>query len=156
VLAAFPAPGNPWQLDHLGQGGLLLWPLFGATNQLLGGLAFLVILFWLRRRRLPLVWVALPAAFMLCLPAGAMLIQLFVGETAWLRGPAPNYLLGACGLATLGLEAWIVIEALKAWKRADGVLEAPAETPAAPGRPGLATPSPPPEEDRRPTPPGPR
>jgi carbon starvation protein len=109
---------------------MILWPLFGATNQLLGGLAFLVILFWLRRRRLPLLFVAVPAVFMLALPASAMLLQLFVGEAAWLTGEHPNYLLGACGLATLALEAWIVAEALGAWKRAEGVLEAPAVIPS--------------------------
>jgi carbon starvation protein len=35
----------------------------------------------------------------------------------------PNYLLGFFGIATLVIEAWIVIEAVKAWPRAKGVLE---------------------------------
>ncbi|MGD9417517.1 MAG: carbon starvation CstA family protein [Verrucomicrobiota bacterium JB025] len=119
VIAALPgAPGKA-----PGTGGLILWPLFGATNQLLGGLAFLVILFWMWRRNLPVWFVALPALFMLILPATAMVMQLFSGDGAWLTGAHPNYLLGAFGIATLALEAWIVIEAIKAWPKAKGVLE---------------------------------
>jgi carbon starvation protein len=122
LIAALPgAPGQP-----PGTGGLLLWPLFGATNQLLGGLAFLVILFWMWRRRLPIWFIILPATFMLALPAAAMIIQLFVGDSAWLTGETPNHLLGAFGIATLALEAWIIIEAFRAWPKAKGILEAPA------------------------------
>lgn len=128
AMAAIPGgPDKP-----AGSGGLILWPLFGATNQLLGGLAFLVILFWLHRRQLPLWFIALPAVFMLGLPAIAMIMQLFVGKGAWITGSAPNYLLGAFGIATLLLEAWIVREALGAWKQAKGVLE---QDFAAPGIP---------------------
>ena len=123
LIAAMPAPGAAWELANLGKGGLILWPLFGATNQLLGGLAFLVILFWMWRRQLPIWFVAIPAAFMLVLPAIAMFMQLFVGDGAWLTGTDRNYLLGAFGIATLALEAWIVFEALAAWPKAKGVLE---------------------------------
>ncbi|MGE9271178.1 MAG: carbon starvation CstA family protein, partial [Verrucomicrobiales bacterium] len=119
LIAALPGgAGKP-----LGSGGLLLWPLFGATNQLLGGLAFLVLLFWMWRRNLPIAFIALPALFMLILPATAMVLQLFVGEDAWLTGESPNYLLSSFGLATLALEMWILIEAAIAWPKAKGVLE---------------------------------
>ncbi|MEM1085244.1 MAG: carbon starvation protein A [Verrucomicrobiota bacterium] len=125
LIAAMPAPGAAWEAQNLGKGGLILWPLFGATNQLLGGLAFLVILFWMWRRNLPIWFVAIPATFMLVLPAVAMIMQLVVGANAWLTGTTPNYLLGAFGIATLALEAWIIVEALKAWPKAKGVLETP-------------------------------
>ena len=104
----------------------MLWPLFGATNQLLGGLAFLVILFWMWRRNLPIWFVAIPAVFMLILPAIAMVSQLFLGDAAWLTGKNPNYLLSAIGIITLALEAWILVEAAKAWPKAKGMLEEPA------------------------------
>ena len=45
IVAMIPAPGNV-----PGTGGLILWPLFGATNQLLAGLAFMVTVFYLWRR----------------------------------------------------------------------------------------------------------
>ncbi len=126
AIAAMPAPGSVYAMENLGKGGLILWPLFGATNQLLGGLAFLVILFWMWRRSLPIWFVAIPAIFMLVFPALAMISQLFVGEAAWLTGENPNYLLSAIGLATLGLEAWILTEAAAAWPKAKGILEQPA------------------------------
>ena len=126
AIAAMPAPGAVYATENLGKGGLILWPLFGATNQLLGGLAFLVILFWMWRRNLPIWFVAIPAVFMLILPAIAMVSQLFVGDAAWLTGENPNYLLAAIGLTTLALEAWILVEAAAAWPKAKGILEQPA------------------------------
>lgn len=126
VIAAIPAAGADFEIGNLGKGGLILWPLFGATNQLLGGLAFLVVLFWMRRRNMPIWFVAIPACFMLVLPAIAMISQLFVGDAAWLTGKNPNHLLSAIGLITLALEAWILMEAAKAWPKAKGILEQPA------------------------------
>jgi carbon starvation protein len=126
AIAAMPAPGAVYATENLGKGGLILWPLFGATNQLLGGLAFLVILFWMWRRNLPIWFVAIPAVFMLILPAIAMVSQLFVGDAAWLTGENPNYLLAAIGLTTLALEVWILVEAAAAWPKAKGMLEEPA------------------------------
>ena len=99
----------------------ILWPLFGATNQLLAGLAFLVISFWLWRRKLPVFFVALPMVFMLIIPAWALVSQLggFFGST----GAETNWLLVSVALATLALEVWMVIEAALLWPRARGVLE---------------------------------
>jgi carbon starvation protein len=132
LIAVMPAPNTTWEMANLGKGGLILWPLFGATNQLLAGLAFLVILFWMWRRQLPIWFVAFPALFMLVLPALALVMQLFIGDGAWLTGITPNYLLGAFGIVTLLLEGWIVYEAISAWPRAKGVLE--ESLPPLPGR----------------------
>ena len=126
AIAAMPAPGAAYATENLGKGGLILWPLFGATNQLLAGLAFLVILFWMWRRNLPIWFVAVPAVFMLILPAIAMVSQVFIGDAAWLTGENPNYLLAATGLTTLALEVWILVEAAAAWPKAKGILEQPA------------------------------
>lgn len=101
-----------------GTGGMILWPLFGATNQLLGGLAFLVIIFWMRRQKLPIWFVVIPAIFMLILPAWAMSYQIFVqalGSTkSWVQ--QKNWLLVSIGVTSLALEAWMIVEALIAWK----------------------------------------
>ncbi|MGJ8723597.1 MAG: carbon starvation CstA family protein [Roseibacillus sp.] len=119
IIAAMPAPGATWELANLGKGGLLLWPLFGATNQLLGGLAFLVILFWLRLKKAPIWFIVPPAILMLILPGIAMGLNLFQGEAAWLTGTKPNYLLSTFAIATVILEVWIIIEGLKTWRNPD-------------------------------------
>ncbi|CAN5487440.1 carbon starvation protein A [soil metagenome] len=121
ALAALPAtPGG-----ILGTGGLILWPLFGATNQLLGGLAFLVISFWMWRRRIPVWFVVIPTVFMLILPAWVMVYQIFIkavgSEQGWIAGG--EYLLASIGIATLAMEIWMVAEALRAWPSAKGILE---------------------------------
>jgi carbon starvation protein len=120
VMAALPLPGTEWTWASSGTGGLILWPLFGATNQLLGGLAFLVILFWLRRRSLPIYFVILPTIFMLLLPGIAMGIELFQ-PGGWIQGG--QWHLVSVGLVTLILEIWMIIEALLAWRLSQGVLE---------------------------------
>jgi len=118
-MALPPMAGQPWDSAHLGKGGLLLWPLFGATNQLLAGLAFLVICFWLWRRKKPVAFAVLPALFMLVMPAWAMFDRLPV----WWR--ADNWLLFGVAVVTLLLEGWMLIEAVRAWPKAKGMLEAP-------------------------------
>ena len=121
-VAATPAPGADWSIQNAGKGGLNLWPLFGATNQLLAGLAFLVILFWMRRRKISLWFILIPAVFMLLLPGMAMSIELFK-DKGWID--KKNYLLVTFGIATLTLELWMIIEAIIAWPKVIGLLEEP-------------------------------
>lgn len=134
ALASLPAPAaETWTLQTAGGGGLILWPMFGAVNQLLAGLAFLVIAFWLWRRGLPVFFIVLPLIFMLVVPAWAMLWQAFVQapgqETSWFQDR--NWILLSIGLATVALEAWMIVEALRLFPRVRGVLEttAPAVSP---------------------------
>lgn len=125
ALAAFPKAGQDWTWANAGQGGLILWPLFGATNQLLGGLSFLVIAFYLRRRGIPNWFLIAPLIFMLILPAWAMLWQIFIDAPgaggSWLADR--QWVLLGIGLATILLEAWLVVEAALLWPRVRGVLE---------------------------------
>ncbi len=116
AVAMIRMPGRP-----AGTGGLILWPLFGATNQLLAGLAFLVTVFYLWRRGKPIWFAALPMSFMLAMPAWAMLWQMFNSQTGWWQ--QGNYLLFGFGIAILALQAWMIVEALMIWPRAKGVLE---------------------------------
>ena len=117
ALAALPPPGAAWTLASAGKGGLILWPLFGATNQLLAGLAFLVISFWLWRRALPVWFIIPPTILMLVLPGIAMSIQVY----EFFQNS--QILLAVLGLATIALQLWIIFEAVVAWPRARGVLE---------------------------------
>ena len=120
AIAVLPAPGAAWTLDGAGKGGMILWPLFGATNQLLGGLAFLVITFWLWRRKLPVWFVVFPMLFMLIMPAVAMGMEL----PRWVGEENPNWIVIVVAAGTLALEAWMIVEAILLWPRARGKLEA--------------------------------
>jgi carbon starvation protein len=131
AIAAMPAPGKPWSWQTSGGGGLILWPLFGATNQLLAGLAFMVIAFYLLRRNRPVWFLILPGLFMLVMPMWALLHQVFIAspgsDTGWLEDR--NWLLLGIALATVALEIWMVIEAVMLWPRVRGVKEVQLPTP---------------------------
>ncbi|MFN0125833.1 MAG: carbon starvation CstA family protein [Verrucomicrobiales bacterium] len=116
-LSLFPKPGDPWTWATIGKGGLILSPLFGATNQLLGGLSFLVVTFWLWRRKLPIWSTAVPMVFMLVLPAWALTADL----ARWWE--KDQFLLVGVAVLMLGLELWMIVEALLLWPQANGVLE---------------------------------
>lgn len=107
--------------DAPGKGGLVLWPLFGATNQLLAGMALLVAAFYLSRRSKPLAVIVLPMLMMLTMPAWAITYDLMYD---WI--PNGKKLLVAFGVGILGLQAWMIVEALLIWKKCRGVLESPA------------------------------
>ncbi|MDX9910738.1 MAG: carbon starvation protein A [Phycisphaerales bacterium] len=106
ALARDPTTNKLKGLENAGRGGLTLWPIFGATNQLLGGLALLVVTVWLVRQRRPAWVTAIPMLFMLVMTAwaiGAMVMQ-FAGQAG------KQHLLIVSGLVLL-LELWIVAEA---------------------------------------------
>ncbi|MEX0774404.1 MAG: carbon starvation protein A [Phycisphaeraceae bacterium] len=126
AIAAMPGPGKDWSWQSAGTGGLILWPLFGATNQLLAGLAFLVIGFWLWRRNKPIWFLVLPMLFMLIMPLAALAMQIFWGDgssKAWVN--EGRWVLLVIGLATLALEVWMIVEAVLLLPRVRGVLETP-------------------------------
>lgn len=119
LLALLPAPGRPWNAETLGTGGLILWPLFGATNQLLAGLSLVVVSFYLLRRGLP-TWIAtVPMVFMLAMPAWALVIDV---QRWWAGG---SWLLVAVAGLMLAIEVWMIVEASLLWPRARGILEEP-------------------------------
>lgn len=121
-LASMPgAPAAPGVPLNGGTGGLILWPLFGATNQLLAGLAFLVIVFYLWRRGQAIWFAAIPMAIMLVMPAWAMLWQMFNPGTGWWH--SNDRLLFWTAAVILGLQMWMVIEAFLLFPRIRGVLE---------------------------------
>ncbi len=112
IVALMPGPNGP------GSGGLILWPLFGAVNQLLAGLAFMVTVFYLLRRNQPIWVVAIPMVVMLVMPAWAMFWQMFNPDTGWLF--TGKYLLFAFGLAVEALQVWMIVEGLITLKTARG------------------------------------
>ncbi|PQO44448.1 carbon starvation protein A [Blastopirellula marina] len=113
-----------------GTGGTVLWPLFGAMNQLLAGLALMVTAFYLWRRNQPIWFIMLPMIAMLALPGLAMYIQVF-GENGYANTLYDEQgqliinqvVLMVLGVAVLILQAWMVFEAFLMWPRVKGVLE---------------------------------
>jgi carbon starvation protein len=99
LLLAFSSGGS-------GTGAMVLWPLFGAVNQLLGGLALLVITVWLARRGTSIYFTAVPMVFMITMTGWAMKINLvnFYSQQNWL--------LFIIGLAITLLEIWMIIEGI--------------------------------------------
>ncbi|MEO1130820.1 MAG: carbon starvation protein A [Planctomycetota bacterium] len=118
LLAAVPPVGQAWSLGNAGTGGLRLWPLFGTTNQLLAGFAFVVIAAWLIVTKRPW-WFCVPAAaLMLVAPASAMVWQAFIGNdhnASWVAQGSWTLVVIAC--ATLALEAWLLAETFAHWAR---------------------------------------
>jgi len=129
MMAAIPPAGQEWSWANAGRGGLILWPIFGATNQLLGGLSFLVVTFYLWRRSVPIWFLVAPMILLLILPAWAMMLQAFVGDSSWLA--QGNLLLVAVAVATMLLEAWMIVEAIRLFPRVKGVVEDGAVQPVA-------------------------
>ena len=96
----------------------MLWPLFGATNQLLAGLAMMVATFYLWRRNKAIAFLAIPTLLMMLVPGWAMTYDLVFN---WI--PKGKWLLTAFGVGILLLQLWMFIEAALVWKQARGVLE---------------------------------
>jgi len=97
-----------------GQGALKLWPLFGSVNQLLAGLALLVITIYLAYKKAPLRYTLIPMVFMIFMTGWAMLINL--GDYY----SKANWLLFLIGLAVFILEIWMVIESVIVLKKVYG------------------------------------
>ena len=97
---------------------MMLCPLFGASNQLLAGLAFCVILFYLRRRKIMTWFLVPPMLFMLVMPAWAMMVQV----PDWWQGG--RYVLVVFGAVCLALETWMVTEAALLYGKVRGKLQA--------------------------------
>ena len=91
-----------------GKGALSLWPLFGAVNQLLAGLAFLVITVWLAKAGKRIIYTLIPMIFMVGVTGWAMAYNL----DAFFK--AESWLLFSIGLAVVLLEIWMVIEGVGA------------------------------------------
>jgi len=100
--------GNPipaWQA---------VWPVFGATNQLLAGLALLVVFVWLSKKGKPTFFVIIPMLFMLIMTIWA-LIQL-VYQSGFT-------IIGSISFFLLCLSIVLIIEAARTVFRKDTVKE---------------------------------
>jgi carbon starvation protein len=84
-----------------------IWPVFGATNQLLAGLALLVVTVWLKRTGRPYLFAALPMVFMVTMTITALALLL--------RGHGASLIGGIAGVLFL-LGLLLVREAARAFR----------------------------------------
>lgn len=115
AMALMPGPKGP------GTGGLILWPLFGAVNQLLAGLALMVTAFYLWRRSKPVWFIVAPMSVLLVMPGWALLWNMFNEQNGWFG--QEKYLLLGIGAIVLALQVWMIVEGVLIWRKAKGVLE---------------------------------
>ncbi|MBB6450700.1 carbon starvation protein [Geomicrobium halophilum] len=97
-----------------GAGGYLLWPLFGTSNQLLAGIALLLITIWLRRQGRNFLVTFIPMIFLLFMTLWAMISQVWL-QWAW-YGDQANLLLFTLGAIILVFAVWICLEAYLLFK----------------------------------------
>ncbi|MFZ5816695.1 MAG: carbon starvation protein A [Bacillota bacterium] len=98
ALAVFADPKNP------GAGAMVLWPVFGASNQILAALSLLALTLFLKRLARN-YWVSLlPMTFLGTMIVWGMLVQM---RTYY---AANNMLLFSTALIIFVLSAWLIIE----------------------------------------------
>ncbi|GAA4724356.1 carbon starvation protein A [Isoptericola chiayiensis] len=112
VVVLVVAVGLTFSAGGDGAGGLLIWPLFGTSNQLLASLTLsIVAVMLLRRKRNPLA-ALVPLVFVLSMSVYALIVQLgqFYAEQNW-------FLLGL-DVVILVASAWVAVEAARAMNAA--------------------------------------
>ena len=100
--------------DGAGKGGLLIWPLFGTTNQLLASLALLVISVFLIRLGRSAAPALIPMMFLISVTSIAMLLTL---KNFWV---AEQWYLFGIGVVILISAVFIVTEAIRVLRGATG------------------------------------
>ncbi len=102
LLLAFGAGGAS------GTGGLIIWPLFGSTNQILAGMTLLVISVMLIKLGRPAAFTMVPMLLVLTMSFAAGLV------TLWQFWEAGNYLLVALDVIVLATSLMVMLEAAAA------------------------------------------
>ncbi len=100
LLLAFGAGGAS------GSGGLIIWPLFGSTNQILAGLTLLVISVMLIKLGRPARYTLIPMVFVLITSCWAAVLKLF---EFWRDG---NWLLVTIDIVVLVTSVMVILEAI--------------------------------------------
>ena len=99
LLLAFGAGGAS------GSGGLIIWPLFGSTNQILAGLTLLVISVMLIKLGRPARYTLLPMIFVMITSSWAAVLKLI----DWYR--EENWLLVTIDVIVLVTSVLVILEA---------------------------------------------
>ncbi len=101
-----------------------VWPMFGASNQLIAALALIVASAYLFRRGKPTVYTIVPAVFMLVTTMAALAWQAY---SHLVKAAKPNYALGITALVLLVLAVGVAAQALFVRREAVAPSEATAK-----------------------------
>jgi carbon starvation protein len=104
-LAFLADPANP------GQGGMVLWPLFGTTNQLTAGLSLIVITLLLWKWGRNYLVSLIPLVFVVVMTSWSMVLNI-MGYVS--QG---KLMLTVVGILILSLNVWLILEGILAWRR---------------------------------------
>ncbi len=105
AFAVITAGALAFSAGASGKGGLTIWPLFGATNQVLAGLALLTITIYLKKKGgMKFLVSGIPAVFMIVVTVWALIIN----QINYIN--AQNWLLTILNAAILIIAVWVVFE----------------------------------------------
>jgi carbon starvation protein len=92
-----------------GKGGLILWPLFGTTNQLVASVTLLIVSVWLRSLGKPIRYTLIPMLFV-----GTATLFAMVGELqGYFANLGERWLLASVGSLILALDIWVLFVGLR-------------------------------------------
>jgi len=106
LLAVVTAAALAFYNGAGGKGALLLWPLFGSMNQLLAGLALVVISYWLRQQGKNFLVSLIPALIIMVFTSWALVHTL---GSLYGSGNIPSFVIGCVALM---LQIWLSVEGL--------------------------------------------
>ena len=92
-----------------------LWMLFGTTNQLIGGMTFLILFIYLLKNNRPILHYAIPMVLVVSITTGAMiynLVQWSLDLTLQTSTNGANWSTIIIGACILLLEIWMIVEAI--------------------------------------------
>ena len=112
IIAVGCALGLTFSTGADGSGGMLIWPLFGTTNQLMAGLTLSIIVVILTQLRRPTWPVIIPLVLVTVMSLWAAVLQL---KTLF---QAQNWLLLAIDIVIIVAAVWVIGEAIAAISRA--------------------------------------
>jgi carbon starvation protein len=94
------------------EGWQQIWPIFGATNQLIAAVALMVCSTYLMAAKKPTKYTLYPAVFMILTTIGALAWQGY----KFLTAPEPNYFLGIAAMVLIALAIFVGSEGMRALK----------------------------------------